>query len=320
VTTGVRTPPHQHGTDDRCYRAGCRRTECRTAYRTARKKAELRAIRGIPDHAPGPRIAAHIQTVIDSGKTRLQIAAESHVSDRAIRYILAGQPEVQWAKAAALLAVQPYAEALRTDATGTRRRIEGMAAAGWPVTHTADQIGVSRRYVFDILNGTTQAVDTALANRVIELCRQRADKTGPSLFTRNRAAANGWAPLAAWDDIDNRREQPDWTGHCGTDRGWRVHRENGQSPCARCDQAHTAWVAEIAELPGSDRARAMAAAKAAAAGRGNAIAEDALWLRDQGYTRHQVADRLGESIDYIDQSVKRYRAALNAAEAEQAAA
>lgn len=48
------------------------------------------------------------------------------------------------------------------------------------------------------------------------------------------------------------------------------------------------------------------------------LGEDALWLRDQGYTRQQVADRLGESIDYIDHSIKRYRAAL--ADNEQVAA
>lgn len=44
------------------------------------------------------------------------------------------------------------------------------------------------------------------------------------------------------------------------------------------------------------------------------LGEDALWLRAQGYDRHQVAARLGEKAGYIDQIVKRYRAAVVGAE------
>ncbi|WNI19137.1 hypothetical protein [Actinacidiphila sp. ITFR-21] len=40
------------------------------------------------------------------------------------------------------------------------------------------------------------------------------------------------------------------------------------------------------------------------------LGEDAIWLSEQGLTRRQVADRLGESVDYIDQSIRRYHAAL----------
>jgi hypothetical protein len=49
------------------------------------------------------------------------------------------------------------------------------------------------------------------------------------------------------------------------------------------------------------------------------LGEDALWLREQGYTRKQIAHRLGESVDYIDQSIKRYLAATGTAD-EQAVA
>lgn len=49
------------------------------------------------------------------------------------------------------------------------------------------------------------------------------------------------------------------------------------------------------------------------------LGEDALWLREQGFSRHQIANRLGESVDYMDQIVKRYLAAT-ATEPDQAAA
>jgi hypothetical protein len=45
------------------------------------------------------------------------------------------------------------------------------------------------------------------------------------------------------------------------------------------------------------------------------LGEDALWLKEQGYTREQAADRLGVSVDYMEQSIKRYRAALATEEA-----
>jgi hypothetical protein len=52
------------------------------------------------------------------------------------------------------------------------------------------------------------------------------------------------------------------------------------------------------------------------------LGEDALWLRDLGFTRHQIADRLGESVDYMDQIIRRYVTATSptSADNERAAA
>lgn len=44
------------------------------------------------------------------------------------------------------------------------------------------------------------------------------------------------------------------------------------------------------------------------------LAEDALWLQEQGYTRQQIGERLGEDPDYVTASIKRYRKAQSAAE------
>jgi hypothetical protein len=203
-------PAPVHGQDDRCYRHGCRRTECRDAYRNARKRAQLRRHRGIPDQIPGNPIAEHLQTVLASGKTRLQIAAESGVSDRAIRYILAGQPEIQRAKAAALLAVQPHPASLRVPTTGALRRIQALACIGWPVTRTADEAGASRGYVFNILRGQVTDIDRALDDRITAFYRAKSTQPGPSVFTRNNAARRGWAGPLAWDgNINDPTAQPD---------------------------------------------------------------------------------------------------------------
>lgn len=212
MTTATKPLP-EHGADDRCYRHGCRREDCRASYRNTRKRADLRRARGIDGHINGPRVAAHIRTLLTSGHTRLQIAALSGVSDRAIRYILAGQPEVQLANARALLAVQPLPEAPRVDATGTRRRIQALATLGWPVTHTADDIGISRRYVFDILDCTAPMVEREVATRMAAVYRAKASRPGPSMFSRNNAARNGWhGPLAWGSNINDPAAEPDTEG------------------------------------------------------------------------------------------------------------
>lgn len=209
MNTATRPLP-EHGQDDRCYRHGCRRDECRDAYRNTRKRADLRRAHGIPGHIEGPRVAAHLRILLDSGKTRLRIAAESGVADRTIRYILQGQREVQLANARALLAVQPLPRKPRIDSTGTRRRIQALATLGWPITHTADQSGISRRYAFDILSGLIPLVDRSVAERVATLYRQKATHAGPSAAARNNAVRKGWhGPLAWGADIDDPNAQPD---------------------------------------------------------------------------------------------------------------
>ena len=116
-----------------CYRRGCRRTECRTADRIYRKQYELRRLAGIPSHIPGPVIASHIRALIDSGHTIRGIGNQADISERAINYILNGQNKVTRPKGLSLLAVQPLTEAPRVDPTGTARRIQALAAIGWPV-------------------------------------------------------------------------------------------------------------------------------------------------------------------------------------------
>ena len=199
-----------HVADANCYRRGCRRDECRTADRNYRKHAERRRLRGVSGHVPGALVAAHVRQVLDSGRTRLDIAAESGVSDRAIRYILGGQQTVQRPKAAALLAVQPLDEAARIDATGTIRRIQALAAVGWPIAWTAEQSSHSQGYLFAILAGEVPAVPSATARRIAALYRSHGNRSGPNEHTRSIARRNGWSSQAAWDDnIDDPNAKPE---------------------------------------------------------------------------------------------------------------
>lgn len=192
-----------------CYRRGCRRAECRRADRIYRKQYELRRLSGIPSHIPGPVVAAHLRLVLDSGQTIRGIAAEAEVSERAINYILNGQTNVTRAKALRMLAVQPLSEAPRVDPTGTSRRIQALAAIGWPVVWTAEQTGYHPSYLFNIIAGRVHTIPRHVAHRFAALYREYSHQAGPSEFTRSIARRNNWHGPLAWDAIDNPSEQPE---------------------------------------------------------------------------------------------------------------
>jgi hypothetical protein len=199
-----------HVADHNCYRRGCRRDECRDADRYHRKEAELRRLRGIPGRVPGAVVAHHLCTVLASGRTRLDIAEESGVSDRAIRYILNGQKTVARPNALALLAVHPLPEPARVNVIGTLRRIQALAAVGWPIIWAAQQSGHSRAYIFAILAGEKQTVSSDSANRIAALYRTHANRIGPSKGTRTVARRNGWHSVVAWNDnIDDPTAEPE---------------------------------------------------------------------------------------------------------------
>ncbi|WPO70245.1 hypothetical protein [Streptomyces sp. KN37] len=203
-----------HIGDAKCYRRGCRSDQCRDADRFERKRRELGRIRGIPGRVPGAQVAAHLRRLIDGGHTCRSIANESKVSERAVRYILDGQPTVQRPKALALLAVRPLDIAPRTDATGTIRRIQALAAVGWPVCWTAAQAGHSPGYLFKILRGDVPQVLAGTARRIDALYREYGTQQGPCRHTRVIARRNRWRSLAAWDGtaIDDPAAKPDSDG------------------------------------------------------------------------------------------------------------
>jgi hypothetical protein len=192
-----------------CYRRGCRRDECRTADRNYRKRYELRRLSGIPSHIPGPVVAAHLRLAIGSGQTIRGISGEAEVSERAINYILNGQAKVTRLKALSLLAIQPLNESPRVDPTGTIRRIQALAAIGWPIVWTAAQTGYHPSYLFNIMAGRVDSIPRHMGRRFAVLYREYSHRPGPSEYARSIARRNNWHSPLAWDAIDDPNEQPE---------------------------------------------------------------------------------------------------------------
>lgn len=173
------------------------------------KRGRLRRHRGIAGLVDGPTVAAHIQACLDAGWTRTGIASTSHVSVRAIRYILNGQPTVQHDNASRLLAVRPECSP-NVPSIGSIRRIRALSRAGYTIEWTAQRAGCSHRHIYEILNGTVGFVDRALAARIAEIYRRHEATPGPSNPARVLAKNKDWPGPEAWDvdTIDDPRAEP----------------------------------------------------------------------------------------------------------------
>lgn len=95
------------------------------------------------------------------------------------------------------------------DATGVRRRLQALAAAGWSLNDLAAALYVNRNVVhrwqtFDM------RIHERNARRVADLYDRIGLDEGRSAQSRSTAARHGWPPPIEWDDanIDDPKARP----------------------------------------------------------------------------------------------------------------
>lgn len=296
-----------------CRLRGCKQDACAQAHARYMKLYRLSRARTGTRRVPSEPAAQHVDTLAAAGWSHRQIAAAAQCSLRTIVSLTARDyPTIHGDIARRILQARPEIDYLpgRTyiPATGTIRRIQALHALGHTNITIAQAASANENALGRIVNHDQPLVTARIAQGVRRAYKQLSPLPGTDIRARNRAIRNGWAPPAAWDDavIDDPNAHPDWTGHCGTDRGWWTHRAVGQTPCPRCVEAHDQWRAANAKLTQAERARVMGKARAQASGREAAIAEDARELFAQGYDRHQIADRLGVTLSHLDHSITRH--------------
>jgi hypothetical protein len=200
------------------------------------------------------------------------------------------------------------------DPTGTHRRLQALMANGWPQMRLGPHIGRHPVYVNALLNqsniyGVTAVAVAAAYDRLWNQDpRQHGVTEGTYKKVRGLARARGWAPPGAWDDdtIDDPNAHPDWTGHCGTDRGWWLHRLEDIPVCQPCETAHSAWKAERAQLTKEQRWQELGQARATARSREADLAHDARELLRYGADIEQAAERLGVTRQHLQQAMLRH--------------
>jgi hypothetical protein len=96
------------------------------------------------------------------------------------------------------------------DATGTRRRVQALAAIGYTFGQMGEHMGrchdVAQRLAHNhgVVRATTAEEVAAMFRQLamVPLVGWKADQT------RRAAVRRGWVSLLAWDDIDDPSEQP----------------------------------------------------------------------------------------------------------------
>lgn len=212
-----------HGMNAR-YQAGCRCRRCRQAHvdDEARRLRQIAYGRWQP-FADAELARAHVRMLGSYGIGWKRTAELAGLSAGTVNHLMHSDPpskRVQRKTLEAILSVEPRLEnaapKARVDATGTRRRIQALAAAGWPLNRIARELGWRRSKVSLVL-GTFERVTVPTALAVRALYEQLWDKPCPAANGNEAAGIRkakaharrmGWAPPAAWDDIDDPRDRP----------------------------------------------------------------------------------------------------------------
>lgn len=212
-----------------CYKKRCGHAACREAWNAySRNRTRLRAYgrlgRGWVNAEP---VRQHVRALGRAGMGEVRVAAVSGVSEGTLRALLRGEPKRglgptkrmrQW-RAEALLAVRLdldlLADGTNIDATGTCRRLQALAAIGWPTGRLAEALDRDVRVV--TRTRSAESVTARTARDVRDLYERLWDQEPPlespwdrnaSVRARNLAARNGWAKPMEWDHIDDPDEEP----------------------------------------------------------------------------------------------------------------
>ncbi len=261
------------------YRGGCRCPACRAAERDyARRITRLKAYGRWQPFTDAARVRAHVRHLMAYGIGAARIAALAGVPRSAVIHLLYGDPargeppgrRIRSATARRLLAVRPAPENLAAtaavEAAGTRRRLQALVAVGWSGRVLATLLPMEPAHLNRILRGRP-TVAAATARRVRQLYDKLWDQPPPQATRGQRISA---ARARAHAARQNWPPPLAWDDDTIGDPAARPH------PWRR---PHTHRSADLAA--------------------------DAADLAARGYTRTQIAERLGVSRNTLDQAIRR---------------
>ncbi|WP_435246387.1 hypothetical protein [Streptomyces sp. NRRL F-5630] len=214
-----------------CYKEyGCRRPECVERHgawaRTRHRRRGYGTWQPFVDAEPVRQHILRLREYGISAKRTADLAGLYEAEVNGILYNISGRPPRQKIRpeiAEKILAVKPrpenIAEQRNVEATGTRRRLQALAALGFPFRRLGDHLPLHSSHVRRAT--VTQHVQLRTARLVAELYERLANEDptdwgitpGSALKQKRYAAKQGWHPPIAWDDdtIDDPNATP-WTG------------------------------------------------------------------------------------------------------------
>jgi hypothetical protein len=242
----------------RCYTCGFARSE----YEAMRTRAILYGTWApFVDAEP---VRAHVRMLSEAGIGWKRVAKLAGLSTSTLTKLLYGvqsqgrPPAVKMRaeNAQKILAVEPGIDILANSAllasVGTVRRLQALVRRGWPQAELAARLGMADGNFSTLLRLTriTAAKARAVRDLYDQLQNQDPAAHGISAVGYSRAVAAatraGWPLPAMWDDdvLDDPDGFPDWTGDCGTERGYYLHYRDHVPMCEPCRAAKKAAAAE----------------------------------------------------------------------------
>ncbi|MFF1709263.1 hypothetical protein [Streptomyces sp. NPDC058268] len=319
--TAIPAEAFEHG-DPKRYRRGCHCKQCVDGVTAEVRRGRYLRATGRGCLTTPDRAAAHIERLRTAGMPDKEILADALICTNVLSRIVRKSGRIHRATETRILAVKPRDTELNGSGTripglGTTRRLRALAADGWTATEIGRGCGKHKQFIVYLQNqDDALSVRRWVADYVTDLYTQLAgrkpedDGIPPHIAarTRKKADSKGWPPSATWDDdtIDSPTAHPDWTGYCGTDRGYWTHLSRKLPMCDRCTAAHQDWFAERADLDAQERSRQRFAARAKASTREADLAHDARELmRVSGLDYGQAAERLQVTRQHLQQALIR---------------
>lgn len=205
------------------------------------------------------------------GMSCAMLAARCSLSEGSISEIIAGERagekgkryplrEIFRENAESVMAIEPEIPTgrggARVNAIGTTRRVQGLAAMGYPVKWIGEQCGFIGPTFNLIAQGRRQYVYFSTMWKIKQLYERleldpHPERHGIKMqsvnLARSYARRNGYILpiLWDWDTIDDPDGFPDYTGLCGTPTGAQAHRRKGIMPvCEPCKHAYNTYNGE----------------------------------------------------------------------------
>lgn len=221
--TAIPAEAFEHG-DPKRYRRGCRCDDCKAGVNAENKRNRYLLAVGRSPLVSVDRAADHLVRLRMAGMSDVEILAAARICTDQLYRFLRREGRLRRNTERQILAVSVPVRAGQdncstTDGTGTRRRLQALAAAGWPASELAFRLGMYKERVTYLLHGggggqVTLRVEALVRAVYLDLWGERPEEHGVArhlaLRARRLAVRRGWHPAAVWDDIDNPDEQPNY--------------------------------------------------------------------------------------------------------------
>ncbi len=156
---------------------------------------------------PAAPARQHLKFLSERGVSPRQVASLSGLSGHTLRLIANGTTQrLRPATVSKPMAVKYRpAQGVKIDATGTRRRLQGLMFMGWTHTLIADRLGVAPSNLWALFASQPQ-VTAGTAAAVKALYQEWGMIPGPSKRAATIARRKGYVSPLAWDDPDTDRQ------------------------------------------------------------------------------------------------------------------